>query len=42
VARLGEFSPNDNCFFTLGSFFLKIAEVAHIFWLPFSTVKVMH
>jgi hypothetical protein len=34
---LGEFSPN-GLLFTLGSY-LKITEVAHIFWLLYSMVK---
>jgi hypothetical protein len=39
VTRLGEFAPN-GWLFTLG-IFMKIAEAAHIFGLPFSTIKVM-
>jgi hypothetical protein len=39
VARLGEFSVLDDCFLWA---FLKIAKVAHIFGLPFSTLKNMY
>jgi hypothetical protein len=40
VTRLGEFSPNP-CLFAVSSY-MKIAEVAHIFGLLYSSVELMN